>query len=232
MSTEHVSDRLFAAVAAPDPLVAACPIGTQIDTDVGPWGLATATFNEERTHRFRLSRVWDELGPRLNFLMLNPSTADAFVLDRTVRRCVGFAQAWGYGSLEVTNVFALRSPYPRELKRVDDPVGAGNDDAILAAARDADLVIAAWGVHAAYLDRETHVRSLLDRAGAQVKALVLTKDGHPGHPLYVAQETVPFFLTRPTSVETENWCAGTEHVGHRLGSGENCQLCVAHGIAL
>jgi hypothetical protein len=30
--------------------------------------------------------------PRLGFIMLNPSTADAAVNDQTIRKCIGFAK--------------------------------------------------------------------------------------------------------------------------------------------
>lgn len=176
---------------APDPLVAARPCGPEIDVTQGLWGLATATFTRDRRHRYRLSRVWDDSLMRVNFVMLNPSTADAFKLDPTVRRCMGFATSWGAGACEVTNAYALRSTDPKGLKAVEDPVGEHNDDAIVAAATDADLVIAAWGVHAVYLGREDSVRRLLCDAGVKVHYLRLTKDGHPGHPLYVPGDIKP-----------------------------------------
>jgi hypothetical protein len=176
---------------APDAVLAEAPVGPVVDAASGKWGLATATFSADRLHRFRLSRIWDAAGARVNFLMLNPSTADAFELDPTVRRCIGFAQAWGAGALEVTNAYALRSTQPSGLRAVPDPVGAGNDDAIVAAARAADIVVAAWGVHATYLGRGAHVRALLADAGVELMYLRLTKDGHPGHPLYVPASTVP-----------------------------------------
>lgn len=176
----------------PDPVVAASPVGSVIDTDLGKWGLATATFDASRTYRFRLSRVWNPSLPRINFCMLNPSTADAFKLDPTVRRCVGFAKAWGGGALEVTNAFALRSTDPAGLRHTSDPVGFGNDDAILAAAVAAEVVVLAWGVHATLLDREQHVRRLLAEAGVSAQVLSLTKDGHPAHPLYLPASSQPF----------------------------------------
>lgn len=176
---------------APDPTIAAAPVGEVTDTEQGPWGLGTATFDPTRRYRYRLSRIWDPDRGRVNFLMLNPSTADAFTLDPTVRRCVGFARTWGYGALEVTNVFALRSTDPAGLRQVTDPIGPGNDNAILAAAQAADLVVAAWGVHATHLGRDTQVRSLLTAAGVDLHHLRLTKDGHPGHPLYVPGATTP-----------------------------------------
>ena len=176
---------------AADPVVGACPVGSRIDTVAGRWGLGTATFDSARRYRFRLSRVWDPGGTRVNFLMLNPSTADAFELDPTVRRCIGFARAWGAGALGVTNAYALRATDPAELRSAADPVGAGNDEAIVAAALAADLVVVAWGVHAVHLGREAAVRALLAGAGISAHYLRLTKDGHPGHPLYLPADTDP-----------------------------------------
>jgi hypothetical protein len=123
--------------------------------------------------------------------MLNPSTADAFQLDPTNRRCVGFAQAWGYGSMVTTNIFAFRSTNPAGLRTTKDPVGPENDESILNAAKNADLVIAAWGTHGELQDRGNAVRGLLTEAGIELHVLRLTKAGHPGHPLYVSGDTVP-----------------------------------------
>jgi hypothetical protein len=123
--------------------------------------------------------------------MLNPSTADAFQLDPTNRRCVGFAQAWGYGSMVTTNIFAFRSTDPVGLRTANDAVGPANDEEILTAAKNADLVIAAWGTHGELYGRGTAVRDMLATAGIERHVLRLTKDGHPGHPLYVAGDTVP-----------------------------------------
>ena len=38
---------------------------------------------------------------------LNPSTADENENDPTITRCINFAKSWGYGSVCVTNLFAL-----------------------------------------------------------------------------------------------------------------------------
>ncbi len=115
--------------------------------------------------------------------MLNPSTADAERSDPTVTRCVHYAQAWGFGALIVTNLFAHRSTDPRALKVVDDPVGPDNDAWILRAAQSVHRVVVAWGVHGTLLDRDTHVLALL--ADCPLYRLGQSRAGHPRHPLYL-----------------------------------------------
>jgi hypothetical protein len=126
--------------------------------------------------------------------MLNPSTADAEQDDPTIRRCIGFAKAWGFGGIAVRNIFALRATDPRELYKSDDPVGPGNDEAICDLAGLCPLIVAAWGVHGGLRNRGRQVCELLAGAGAEVVCLGVTKDGHPKHPLYVAAdaERMPF----------------------------------------
>lgn len=152
---------------------------------VPPFG-AAAVFNPERTHRFCLTRTWGSAGRACTFVMLNPSTADAFTLDPTVRRCLGFAAREGCDSLTVVNLFALRSTDPRALYSHSDPTGGDlNDVMILRAALGAGVVIAAWGVHGTLNERGTAVtRALVDR-GVTLHALTITRDGQPGHPLFV-----------------------------------------------
>ena len=175
----------------PDPVVAANPIGTIMETANGQFGLATATYDDTLGFRFRISRVWDPSLPRCAFVMLNPSTATAFAVDNSVRRTVGYAQAWGCGALEVVNIFAYRSTDPKALYKHPSPVGIGNDEAIVAAATAAQIVVAAWGAHGELADRGGDVRRLLQSAGVDLKALHVTKAGHPGHPLYLPRSTEP-----------------------------------------
>lgn len=153
----------------------------------------SAAFSVCRRYRYSLVRVWKAQAPRLCFCMLNPSTADAFQLDPSVRRCVGFALERGFGSLEVINIFAFRSTDPAGLRTIDDPVGPGNDRAIRAAARRADALVVAWGTHGALLGRGAQVRkALAETAGAPTIACVgVTGSGHPRHPLYIRADT-PF----------------------------------------
>lgn len=150
-----------------------------------------ANFDDSGTYRYSLHRRWaaepgilTHSGGRVCFCLLNPSTADARVLDPTLKRCQGFAQRWGYGHMEVVNAFALRSTQPAALKKHRDPVGPGNDRAIVRAAKRADLVVIGWGTHAVLNDRQGSVLELL-RDVCDPVCLAKTKDGYPKHPLYL-----------------------------------------------
>lgn len=154
---------------------------------------AGALFGNAGPYRYALWRVWDRSLPRCVFVMLNPSTADHEQLDPTVRRCIGFARAWGFGSLYVLNLFALRSTDPRALYTDVEPVGAANDYWIREYVRAANVreVVCAWGVHGALNGRGAAVRSLLESIGVQPMCLGVTKDRYPRHPLYLAASTRP-----------------------------------------
>jgi hypothetical protein len=144
-----------------------------------------AEFSACRRWRTLLWRRWDEARPVANFLMLNPSTADEAVLDPTCARAQDYARRWGYGTLLVTNVFAWRATDPGEMRAAADPVGAGNDAAILGAAARARLVVCAWGNHGTHLDRAARVTRLLRQAGMALHVLRLNAGGEPAHPLYL-----------------------------------------------
>ena len=148
---------------------------------------AGAIFSPDRKYRYRLWRMWDADKPVLAFIMLNPSQADSQILDATVRRCIDFAKRWGYGTLEVGNIFALKSTDPSLLYSTEDPIGPDNDQAILDIYQKAELTIAAWGSHGAHLNRGKEVLRLIPCA----KCLVQTKDGQPGHPLYLKSDLKP-----------------------------------------
>jgi hypothetical protein len=147
----------------------------------------TAIFSECRRYRYVLGRKWDISRPAVLFVALNPSTADADRDDATVRRCVGFARTWGFGSLIIANLFAFRSTDPRLLDQVPDPVGPRNDHWLKRLSEGASLTIAAWGIHGQIGNRADEILPRLTK----VHHLGLTKDGHPRHPLYLPASTSP-----------------------------------------
>lgn len=144
-------------------------------------GYGRAVFNEARTHRYLLERRW-RAGKPLTWVMLNPSTADAFADDPTIRRCIHFARRDGYAGIQVVNLFALRATDPRELQKHPDPVGASNDWMLFEATRDTGVVVA-WGAGGKVYGRGHVVSGNLTRGGVALSCLGATKDGHPTHPL-------------------------------------------------
>lgn len=155
-------------------------------------------MSEDGAYRYRLDRWWGD-GPRVAWVMLNPSTADAEVDDPTIRRCIAFTRAWGYAGMTVVNLHPLRTADPRVLAGVlrDDRIDDREVDAcrrnleeIDRALDDAALIIAAWGAQWRGGMSESR-RRLLDRYRDRLHCLGLTKQGEPRHPLYVRGDRAP-----------------------------------------
>lgn len=146
----------------------------------------TAVISDCGRYRYELWRRWAE-GPHVLFIMLNPSTADAENDDATIRKCIAYAKRWGFGALCVGNLFAFRATDPMEMKAASDPIGPENDASLAKLARSAGVIVAAWGVHGSHMGRATAVAKTLPT----IKALHITKDGSPGHPLYLKSDAQP-----------------------------------------
>lgn len=154
----------------------------------------SAVISDCNQYRYKLERHWDE-GPTALFLMLNPSTADASEDDATIRRCISFAKKEGCGSLMVGNCFAFRATDPDELRKCSDPIGALNDAYLSEMVLQAQgPIICAWGTKATYGRRNEKVLKLIKDAGKIAKALAISKDGHPKHPLYLPSTSELVFM--------------------------------------
>ncbi|MCF3595344.1 DUF1643 domain-containing protein [Rhodobacteraceae bacterium LMO-12] len=152
---------------------------------------STAVYSACEAYRYSLTRIWDAGGRKALFIMLNPSTATEVQNDPTVERCERRARALGFGAFRVTNIFAWRDTDPRKMRAAADPVGPGNDAAIIESCPWADQIIAGWGTHGAHRERGADVERLLRETGREVFHLGLTKAGHPKHPLYIAYSQQP-----------------------------------------
>ena len=139
-----------------------------------------ATFSDCRKYRYALSRTWNGKKKTILFIGLNPSTADEKIDDPTIRRCINYAQNWGYGSLLMVNLFAYRATMPSELKNVKNPIGNDNDLHIIELSKKADLAVAAWGNEGFLLNRDKEVKKLIPN----LMCLKINKSGQPAHPLY------------------------------------------------
>lgn len=157
--------------------------------------VGTAVFGgETQEYRYRLARTWDATRPHAMFVMMNPSTADPLVDDPTVAKCGRFARTWKYGGIYVGNTFAYRATDKKDLRLVADPVGPENDAHLIEMARDAAIVIFAYGQpgHKTLRSRGPElVRLLVKEVRIKPYVLRLANDGTPWHPLYLLETLKP-----------------------------------------
>jgi hypothetical protein len=160
-----------------------------------------ATFDRTGCYRYSLWREWDaccfadttRVAPKVGFIMLNPSQADDTVDDPTIRRCIGFARAWGYGGMEVVNLFAYRTAHPKNLRQVEDPVGQDNDRYLQSLNQRVDQIVLAWGNWGRLMQRDRAVWLLLAQH-SNLYCLGLTKLQQPCHPLYLKKTVAPLIV--------------------------------------
>ena len=147
----------------------------------------TAKLSECRKYRYALWRTWDDSKPYVMFVGLNPSTADENTDDPTLTRCINYAKSWGYGGVCMVNLFAYRATEPSDMKASNDPIGSENNKWLKNMAKEAALVVAAWGNDGSYLGRSKQVLEIIPN----LSCLKVNKSGEPAHPLYQAAKLKP-----------------------------------------
>lgn len=173
-----------------------------------------ATLSPDGKHRYYLFRDTHQNSNVATFVMLNPSTADHEKDDPTIRRCMDYALRWNCGVLQVINLFSVRSPEPSSVTsgRLGNPVGPstawwwhhafarawGGGEEVQAEER---IIVCAWGTNGSYQDQDLLFGKEMAAIDIQPRALKLTKDGHPSHPLYLSRslQPQPFTLRKPTN---------------------------------
>jgi hypothetical protein len=149
----------------------------------------TALLSADNIYRYQLSRIWDEEKPKILFIMLNPSIADEFVEDPTIRRVVNYAKDWWYGGVYVGNLYAFRSTDPKGLKCIADPIGPENINHIQTLISLVDKVIYAWG-------NEQKEPDWLKKIVETPYCIEISKKGIPKHPLYLKKCLIPQIYKR------------------------------------
>lgn len=152
-------------------------------------------FSYSRKYRYCLYREWgaptvlEKLSAKSEefvlFVGLNPSTADETKDDPTIRCCRGFATRWGYRAMFMANLFAIRATDPAVMKQCIDPVGYENDALLSTLAREASMVVVAWGNHGTHMERDVEVTKIINRDSRLIGPYCfgVTLSGQPKHPL-------------------------------------------------
>lgn len=144
-------------------------------------------------YRYSLIREWDESNQkRVVFVLLNPSTADDVEEDQTTKVCIEFAKRWGYGSLQIVNLFAYRATNPADLKKVKDynkMVGEHNYMFLQNALKRADKIVVAWGEHGKIQKRYVDESLTTLFSNFSVYCFWKIANNQPKHPLGVDYKT-------------------------------------------
>jgi hypothetical protein len=156
--------------------------------------LKDAIIDESEKYRYVLERRWGTTSDNvINFVLLNPSTADASQDDPTVKACIQFAKNLGFNGLLITNLFAFRATDPIKMKSCKYPHGSKNDRYIEDAAKKSKMIIVAWGNHGTHCDRDKEVIKLLSPI-KNLFCLGITASGNPKHPLYIKRTFKPILF--------------------------------------
>jgi hypothetical protein len=167
--------------------------------------LGAARLSADASHRYLLSRIWDESRPMITFIGLNPSRADAVYNDQTIRKAIRFTQLWdqqahlSYGGLYFGNLYSFRTPYvtrpnlKNDVEESWEPLAenlgqACNDETDLylkqMISRSA-AVVCCWGSWNFISGRAAQVLAMIK----DPQCFGVNKDGQPRHPLYLPYTT-------------------------------------------
>lgn len=162
-----------------------------------------ALLSECGLYRYKLQRGIlnpnEDYEPRVLWIMLNPSTANAEVDDPTIRKCMGFSKRLGFNSLWVGNLFGFRATHPKDLFSSSEPVGKDNDHCLQEMIDHCQAVIWAWGSHGTNKRCVSRIEIIknLDYKNKPVSWVGTTQTGQPTHPLMLAYgQGVQTYLTQ------------------------------------
>jgi len=140
-----------------------------------------AIFNSMFEERYVLWRKWDNKKPKVLFIGLNPSKADANHDDPTTKRIIAHSKRLGFGGCFLMNCFTQIATNPKEL----GPSGNWQNNLrwLNVVATYCSEVVFAWGKHELVnkLGRDIYFENRFPDANCLGKNM----DGSPKHPLYL-----------------------------------------------
>jgi hypothetical protein len=148
-----------------------------------------AIIDKSGKYRYMLTRQWGAGNNFINFILLNPSTADHQIDDPTVKSCIALTVNNGFDGFYITNLFAFRATQPSDLKKASDPFGPENEKYLKRYNKLCSITIVAWGNHGSFLGGSERVLDIFKRK--PLHCLAKNKSGAPKHPLYVRRDTKP-----------------------------------------
>ena len=128
---------------------------------------------------------------------LNPSIANAEVLDPTTRKLIQFAIKWEYDQIILLNLFSIINRKSSLLCKYKDPIGEGNEKKIhtnlLNWEQNKNITLwLGWGNKGKILLREKQILEKISQIDRIPFLSGLTKNLSPEHPLYIPNESKLF----------------------------------------
>ena len=157
----------------------------------------SAILSISREYRYLLSRIWKPEKGIICFIGLNPSTADENTDDRTITRCIRYADSWGYGGMRMLNLFAYRATKPNDMYEAHGPIGIDNDMYVKLYSEKSVMSILAWGAGPSYSYDKMMFNLRIEKVMPLIHNphyLAFTKKGQPRHPLYLKKNLKPIKL--------------------------------------
>lgn len=145
-----------------------------------------AKFSDCGKYRYFLLREWDSMLPKIMCIGLNPSTANGVDDDPTIESLIRILTHNGFGGFYMTNLFAMISSNPEDLRSCLDPL-AENDKWLSEVSERVTHILYCWGNFkmAAY-----RARAIRERFPYKKKlCLGRNANGSPKHPLFMRGNT-------------------------------------------
>lgn len=143
-----------------------------------------AIFSEDRKYRYVLWRCWKQNPKMLQYIGLNPSTANEKTNDATIKRLIRITKFNGFDGFYMTNLFGIISTKPEILVTHPDPIG-DNDRYLKEISEKSLHTIFCWGAFKQAYPRANDVVKMFPNAGC----IDMTMENKPKHQLFIAGET-------------------------------------------
>jgi len=147
-----------------------------------------AILSKSGKYRYQLWRIWNPDKPLCLFIGLNPSTADSFDDDPTVKRLIYFAKKYGYGGFYIGNLYALRTSKPSVLFKSKKKIGKYNDEHLLEMYIKTKHIIIMWGSKKG-IEKRVEAFFHMFKSTFLFYCFGHCKDGNPTHPLFLPKNT-------------------------------------------
>lgn len=145
-----------------------------------------AYFSHDNKFRFVLWRIWDDTKPKVMYVGLNPSTANATKNDNTITKLVKVSKHNGFGGFYMLNLYSYVTPYPECLKGNWEIMDGINNKHLLDFSGKASKVVFCWGNFKESQEKASELKHAFQQ---EAWCLFKNKNGSPKHPLYCKDET-------------------------------------------